>query len=98
MYYVTGKYYTYMNNDGLRWFFFVCILFPNIGFLLYWLYQMRIEILKMVLEKKQEKFFRILSCGLTTVDKFRKRYMEAKKDDDFDEMPKKKSKKKAMRD
>jgi hypothetical protein len=36
MFFVTGRYYTYMLNNGVRWFFFICVLLPNILFLLYW--------------------------------------------------------------
>ena len=48
MYYVTGRHYTYMDNQGVSWFFLICILLPNVVFLLYWLHHMRIEILKIL--------------------------------------------------
>jgi hypothetical protein len=32
----------------VSWFFLICILLPNVVFLLYWLHHMRIEILKIL--------------------------------------------------
>ncbi len=46
MYYVTGKYYDYMKVDGVSWFFLICIVLPNFVFLVYWAFNMRIEVLK----------------------------------------------------
>lgn len=41
-----------MDNQGVSWFFLVCIVLPNIVFLAYWIYNMRIEVVKMVYESK----------------------------------------------
>ena len=38
MYYVTGEHYSYMDNNGLAWFFLVFIVTPNAVFILYWVY------------------------------------------------------------
>jgi hypothetical protein len=48
MYYVTGKNYDYMKLDGVSWFFLICIVLPNLVFLVYWALNMRIEVLKSV--------------------------------------------------
>ena len=48
MYYVTGKNYNYMQNDGVSWFFLVCIVLPNLIFLIYWVISMRIEVIKTI--------------------------------------------------
>ena len=37
MFYITGTHYSYMNNNGIRWFFMLLIIIPNIIFLLYWI-------------------------------------------------------------
>jgi hypothetical protein len=46
MYYVTGKYYSYIKIDGFSWFFLICIALPNFVFLIFWVISMRIEVLK----------------------------------------------------
>ena len=53
MYYVTGKHYTYMSNQGVSWFFLVCIVLPNLIFLVYWAYHMRLEVLKALYSKRE---------------------------------------------
>ncbi len=55
MYYVTGKNYTYMQNDGVSWFFLVCIVLPNIIFLVYWGLSMRLEVIKTFYKLYQDK-------------------------------------------
>ena len=52
MFYVTGRWYDYMNKYGLKWFFFFTIVIPNILFLAYWLYYMGIELIKVLIDKK----------------------------------------------
>jgi hypothetical protein len=46
MYYVTGRSYDYMKINGVSWFFLICIVVPNLVFLAYWGFNMRIEVLK----------------------------------------------------
>lgn len=70
LFYVTGIENSYMDNDGLKWFFFVCVISPNLVFFYFWLYHMRLEILKMMIESKRLGLFRLLTCGRITVDKF----------------------------
>jgi hypothetical protein len=48
MYYVTGSSYDYMKINGVSWFFLICIVVPNLLFLAYWGFNMRIEVLKAV--------------------------------------------------
>jgi len=48
MFYVTGKNYSYMKIDGVSWFFLVCIVLPNLIFMVYWGLSMRIEVIKTV--------------------------------------------------
>lgn len=74
MFYVTGKHYTYMNSDGLRWFFLFLILIPNILFFSFWLHYMRIEILKLVYTRNA-KLFKILSCNMYKNNSFQELYM-----------------------
>jgi hypothetical protein len=52
MYYVTGRHYNYMSNQTVSWFFLVCIILPNIIFLIYWVYNMHIEVVKILYQNK----------------------------------------------
>lgn len=63
LFYVAGQNYAYMNNGGLKWFFFCCVITPNLIFFGYWAYHIRLEILKGVIEQKKLSLFRILTCG-----------------------------------
>ena len=51
MFYVTGEHYTYMQDDALSWFFLICIVLPNVVFIVYWVICMRLAVLKMVHKK-----------------------------------------------
>lgn len=63
MYYVTGTHYSYMSNQAISWVFLVCIVAPNIIFLLYFAIHMRLEILKELYRKQiNPKVFRVLAC------------------------------------
>ena len=55
MYYVTGRSYDYMKINGVSWFFLICIVVPNLLFLAYWGYNMRIEVLKAVYKICKDK-------------------------------------------
>jgi hypothetical protein len=55
MYYVTGKYYDYLKVDGVSWFFLICIVLPNFVFLIYWAFNMRIEVLKSFYKISKDK-------------------------------------------
>eukprot|EP00347_Sterkiella_histriomuscorum_P022241 403331176 len=74
MFYVTGKHYSYMGNNGLKWFLLLFILGPNILFFGYWLHYMRIEILKLVYQKNA-RLFKLLSCNMYKDNSFQERYM-----------------------
>jgi hypothetical protein len=74
MYYVTGRHYTYMSNQAVSWFFLVCIVLPNLIFIAYWLYHMRLEVLKF-LYKKNVKPWLFVSIAWTGRDVFYERYM-----------------------
>ena len=78
MYYITGEHYAYMDNNGLAWFFLVFIVTPNVVFLLYWVYFMRVEILKEIYNQRGKhaavsKVFRILAC--TSIEEFEKTFV-----------------------
>lgn len=51
MFYVTGEHYTYMQDDALSWFFLICIVLPNVVFIVYWVICMRLAVLKMIHKK-----------------------------------------------
>jgi hypothetical protein len=55
MYYVTGRNYSYMKINGVSWFFLVCIVLPNLVFIVYWVLSMRHEVLKTVWRIHKEK-------------------------------------------
>ena len=64
MFYVTGAHYSYMKEQAVSWFFLVCIVFPNMLFIAYWLINMRIEILKTIYKKNlKPPLFAVLSCS-----------------------------------
>ena len=79
IFYVTGSHYTYMKNDGLKWFFLCVIVVPNIAFLLYWLNAMRIEFFKLVFQKSK-RLFNLLTCGYVNIDKFEDKYFSSEDD------------------
>jgi len=71
MYYITGVHYTYMENNFLKWFFLLALAIPNVIFFVYWLYHMRIQILRMAL-RKSEKLFKMITCGSIDPEKFKR--------------------------
>ncbi len=86
MYYVTGKYYDYMKIDGVSWFFLICIVLPNLVFLVYWAFYMRIEVLKNIYKICKDKnlnpmIFKVLA--FTSAENFYENYI--KKEEEFEE-------------
>lgn len=63
-----------MENDGLKWFFLVCLAIPNVVFLIYWAFHMRIELLKEVHKRNKPKLFKFVSC--MHPDRFYEKYMK----------------------
>lgn len=74
MYYVTGIHYTYMQGDGVKYFFLLIVVLPNLIFLYYWCNMFRIEMLKIALMRGRGTF-KMLTCGLIDVDEFEKTHM-----------------------
>ena len=74
MYYVTGKHYTYMSNQAVSWFFLVCIILPNAIFIAYWVYHMRLEVIK-GLYKKDLRPWMFKAVAWTSQASFYDRYM-----------------------
>ena len=75
MFYVTGRWHTYMDKNGLKWFFFFTILIPNLAFLGYWLYYMYIEAIKVLYDKKQDKIVKFITCNkVKSQREFMKKY------------------------
>jgi hypothetical protein len=74
MYYVTGRHYTYMSNQAVSWFFLTCIVLPNLIFITYWLYHMRLEVLKAIY-KKNVKPWMFATVAWTGRDEFYEKYM-----------------------
>jgi len=46
LFYITGEGESYMNQNFVKWLFFIAIITPNLIFFGYFIQQMRIEILK----------------------------------------------------
>jgi hypothetical protein len=67
MFYVTGKHYDYMKTGGIKWFFLLLIVIPNLAFLLIWGNLMRIEILKLAYQRGKT-FFKMITCQMVDVD------------------------------
>lgn len=74
MFYVTGHEHAYMQGNSVKWFFFFLIVLPNLFFILHWLNQMRIEILKMAF-MRGKRMFKLVSLGLVDPQSFEKRHM-----------------------
>jgi hypothetical protein len=74
LFFITGTHYTYMDKNALRWFFLVCLIIPNMVFLLYWFFNMNVELLKELYGRKL-LYFKIATCGLLNPEKFKQKYM-----------------------
>ena len=74
MFYVTGSHYSYMNNQYLSWFFLACIVVPNVIFLAYWAFNMRLEVIKEV-HKKNFNHWIFKSFACQSSEKFYDMYM-----------------------
>ena len=48
----------------------MAIVIPNLIFFCYWIWNMILEILKMIIVSNKIKVFRIVTCGLVDEDKF----------------------------
>ncbi len=86
MFYVTGRNYTYMKIDGVSWFFLVCIVLPNLIFLVYWALSMRIEVIKTVyklLQNKKLKVWMFKTVAWTSPEVFYEKYI--REDEEFAE-------------
>lgn len=79
LFYVTGNHYSYMDNNGLKWFFLLFILIPNIAFFSFWLYHMRLEILKQIY-LKSSRLFRLITCGCINPAEFEAQHIKPKRD------------------
>ncbi len=79
MYYTTGQHYSYMdNNNELKWFFLLVIVLPNLIFLIFWLYHMRIDLLRVVHRKNKPRLFKIAAFGQYDYDEFFEKHMQDK--------------------
>jgi hypothetical protein len=73
LFFVTGSHYTYMDNEGVSWFFLLFLAVPNIFFFLYWGYHMKFEILKLIYKLNRPKLFKFIAC--TKREKFYRLYL-----------------------
>lgn len=76
MFYIVGQHYTYMDNDGVKWFFLLCIVTPNICYFVYWGLYMRLEILRQLVRKNKRKLFKIASFNIHKFDEFKAKYVD----------------------
>lgn len=64
-----------MQSSAVMWIIFIMVLLPSTSFVIYFLYQMRIEVFK-VLIKRSPKVFNFVTCGMVDINKFREQYMQ----------------------
>lgn len=79
MFYISGSHYEYMSGKGLNWIILTIVTIPNIGFFIYWLWNVRLEILK-YLFLKMRWTFRVITCGKYRDEDFKKRYLSNPQD------------------
>jgi hypothetical protein len=60
---------------GVEYFFFVCILLPNIVFYFTWAWNTYIEMLRNEIKKGRIKRYTMYTLGCWKLEKFKKRYM-----------------------
>jgi hypothetical protein len=58
-----------MDNTGLKWFFLVCIVIPNVIYYGYWIFLMSLEVLIMIY-LRNKRLFRLLTFRLINEQKF----------------------------
>lgn len=63
-YLATYSHLTHPEGGNPHWFFFTFLLVPNLFFVLYWIYYVRLSFLKAIYERLRHypKVFRILAC------------------------------------
>ncbi len=76
MYYVTGQHYDYMDNDTIKYFILMLVATPNVTFFIYWLYHIRIEILKELFKKKYFSFIALLTLRKYNPNLFYEKYLK----------------------
>ena len=59
-----------MQLNGVKWAIFIMVLAPSLVFVLYFAVKMRIEILKIAIQKSP-KIFRFFTCGFVDINEFR---------------------------
>jgi hypothetical protein len=62
LFFLTGSHYSYMEYEGVSWFFLSFLAVPNILFLLFWGYHMKFEILKLLYKLNRPKLFKAIAC------------------------------------
>jgi len=64
-----------MQSSAVMWIIFIMVLLPSTSFVLFFMYQMRIEIFK-VLIRRSPKVFMFITCGMVDMHKFRELHMQ----------------------
>jgi hypothetical protein len=75
LYYQSGKEDAIMQSSAVMWIIFIMVLLPSTSFVLFFLYQMRIEIFKVMI-RRSPKVFMFITCGMVDMHKFREQYMQ----------------------
>ena len=75
LYYQSGKDDSIMQSSAVMWIIFIMVLLPSTSFVLFFMYQMRIEIFK-VLIRRSPKVFMFITCGMVDMHKFRELHMQ----------------------
>ncbi len=64
-----------MQRDGINWFFLLCLVIPNLLFMGYWAWGMRIEVIKEIETRvSSDLVFTVISCMKR--ERFRERYLK----------------------
>ena len=74
LYYQAGQGESVMQLNFVKWTIFTLVLAPSLVFIIYFAYKMRIEILKIALNKSP-KTFRFVTCGFVDINEFREEHM-----------------------
>jgi hypothetical protein len=84
IFFITGQYYSFINEAWINWVFLFVLIIPNALFFIYWAYFMRLEILKILFQRKSYTLFKIFTLNLVDYEEF-DIYYKSKVSDEVEE-------------
>ena len=81
MFFVSGQHYQYMKTEFIKIFFIILIMLPNLGYFVFWIKIMRIESMKIALQRSKA-LFKLVSCSMVDVYEFEQVHMKDGVDED----------------